>query len=152
MDRFAPIIAKLADNISSRYPVISFEEAQSAGVMGLLDALERYNSGKSSLSTFAWWRIRGSILDEIRSTSQGGIVGAGKRELSITDKVDGVKSRINGEMQRQVDAKEDIPQLIKQARRPLDRKLLTAWYVEGQNFRSIADTYPELDLSHMSDE
>ncbi|MDI6728892.1 MAG: FliA/WhiG family RNA polymerase sigma factor, partial [Thermodesulfovibrionales bacterium] len=47
---------------------LSIEDLVSAGIVGLLEAIERYDpSMNATLSTFADFRIRGAIIDEIRS-------------------------------------------------------------------------------------
>lgn len=44
------------------------EDLVSAGIIGLLDAIEKYNPTKgASFKTYAGWRIRGAILDEVRA-------------------------------------------------------------------------------------
>lgn len=49
-------------------PELSTEDLVSAGIVGLLEAIDRYDASlKTSLSTFADFRIRGAIIDEIRS-------------------------------------------------------------------------------------
>lgn len=49
-------------------PELSIEDLVSAGIVGLLEAIERYDpSMNATLSTFADFRIRGSIIDEVRS-------------------------------------------------------------------------------------
>src|SRR5208283_3455679 len=51
-----------------RTPELSVEDLVSAGIIGLLEAIERYDpSLNASLSTFADFRIRGAIIDEVRS-------------------------------------------------------------------------------------
>ncbi len=58
---------------ASRYafclpPELGIEDLVSAGVVGLLEAMERYNPSLDiSLSTFADFRIKGAIIDEVRS-------------------------------------------------------------------------------------
>ena len=48
-------------------PHISQDDLISAGVIGLLDAVERYDPARgSSIKTFCSFRIRGEILDELR--------------------------------------------------------------------------------------
>jgi len=56
---------RLATYASASHDV---EDLVSAGIIGLLDAVEKYNPTKgASLKTYAGWRIRGAILDEIRT-------------------------------------------------------------------------------------
>lgn len=69
VDQFLPRVKYYA----SRYafclpPELSIEDLVSAGVVGLLEAMERYNPSLNiSLSTFADFRIKGAIIDEVRS-------------------------------------------------------------------------------------
>ncbi len=49
-------------------PELSIEDLISAGIVGLLEAVERFDPSKNvSLSTFADFRIRGAMIDQIRS-------------------------------------------------------------------------------------
>jgi len=48
-------------------PQLSVEDLISVGIMGLLDALQRYTEGRVKLKTFAEYRIKGAMLDELRS-------------------------------------------------------------------------------------
>jgi RNA polymerase sigma factor for flagellar operon FliA len=49
-------------------PSHDVDDLASAGVMGLLDAIEKFNPTKgASFKTYAGYRIRGAILDEIRA-------------------------------------------------------------------------------------
>jgi RNA polymerase sigma factor for flagellar operon FliA len=49
-------------------PELDVEDLVSAGIVGLLEAVNRFNPAmNTTLSTFADFRIRGAIIDEIRS-------------------------------------------------------------------------------------
>ncbi len=48
-------------------PQLSVNDLISVGIMGLLDALQRYTEGRVKLNTFVEHRIRGAMLDELRS-------------------------------------------------------------------------------------
>lgn len=78
------------------------------------------------------------MLDEVRSTAQCGMAGAGTRKLSSTDDLDQLCSHVNGEMQCRVDAKQDAPRLIDQARTKRDRHALAACYLDGTRSRADA--------------
>lgn len=58
---------------ASRYafglpPELEIKDLVSAGIIGLIEAMKKYDPSKNTtLSTFADFRIRGAILDEIRS-------------------------------------------------------------------------------------
>lgn len=63
-----PYIKYTAYRLSRRLPPqLSVNDLISAGIVGLLDALKRYEEGRVKLSTFVEHRIRGAMLDEIRS-------------------------------------------------------------------------------------
>lgn len=69
VEQFLPRVKYYAGKYSFALPAgLSYEDLVSAGIVGLLDAVERFDeSHKASLSTFADFRIRGAIIDEIRS-------------------------------------------------------------------------------------
>lgn len=48
-------------------PQLDLEDLMSAGVTGLLDALNRYRDDRSSLPTFVKYRIKGAMLDELNA-------------------------------------------------------------------------------------
>ena len=66
---FAPTIRYLASRLAIRLPsYLSAEDLFSVGVIGLMDALARYDpSREAKFKTYAEYRIRGAMLDEIRA-------------------------------------------------------------------------------------
>jgi RNA polymerase sigma factor for flagellar operon FliA len=49
-------------------PSVTVDDLISAGIMGLLDAIDKFDPGKEvKFKTYAEFRIRGAILDELRS-------------------------------------------------------------------------------------
>ncbi len=48
-------------------PQLSVDDLISVGIMGLLDALQRYTEGRVKLNTFVQFRIKGAMLDELRA-------------------------------------------------------------------------------------
>lgn len=66
---YAPLIRFVAQRISARLPSnIETDDLISAGVIGLMDAIEKYDPSRDNkFKTYAEFRIRGSILDELRS-------------------------------------------------------------------------------------
>ncbi len=66
---FAPLIKFVATKISMRLPSnIEIDDLISSGVIGLMDAIEKYDPSRDNkFKTYAEFRIRGSILDELRS-------------------------------------------------------------------------------------
>ncbi|KAF0178994.1 MAG: RNA polymerase sigma factor for flagellar operon FliA [Nitrospirae bacterium] len=67
--QFLPRVKYYAGKYSFALPAgLSSEDLVSAGIIGLLEAIERFNPAmNASLSTFADFRIRGSMIDEIRT-------------------------------------------------------------------------------------
>ncbi len=67
--QYAPLVKYVVSRIAAGLPKnVDQEDLFSAGVLGLLDALEKYDAAKGTkFETYAVWRIRGSVLDELRS-------------------------------------------------------------------------------------
>ena len=66
---YTPFIRFIAKKISIRLPAnIDLEDLVSCGVIGLMDAIDKYDSRRDNkFKTYAEFRIRGAILDELRS-------------------------------------------------------------------------------------
>ncbi|SRR5579884_149062 len=69
ISEFAPMIRYLAQRLSFRLPPsLDVEDLMHAGVIGLMDAIGKYDpSREAQFRTYAEFRIRGAMLDEIRS-------------------------------------------------------------------------------------
>lgn len=69
IDEFIPIVKHLAYKVSKRYDDDDIiEDLISAGIVGLLEAMEKYDVSKGiKLNTFAYLRVRGAMIDELRS-------------------------------------------------------------------------------------
>lgn len=66
---YAPLIKYIAQKIASRLPAnIELDDLISSGVIGLMDAIDKYDSSRDNkFKTYAEFRIRGAILDELRA-------------------------------------------------------------------------------------
>lgn len=66
---YAPLIKFIAQKIASRLPSsVELDDLISCGVIGLMDAIEKFDPTRDNkFKTYAEFRIRGSILDELRS-------------------------------------------------------------------------------------
>lgn len=65
---FMPYIKYTARRLRWRLPPgLSEDDLVSAGVTGLLEALRKFRVGEVKLKTFAEYRIKGAMLDELRS-------------------------------------------------------------------------------------
>ena len=69
IQKYAPLIKFIAHKLAMRLPShISIEDLISAGMVGLIDAISKYDSKKKvKFETYAEYRIRGAMLDELRS-------------------------------------------------------------------------------------
>ncbi len=66
---FAHVIKAMAHRLAFRLPAyLDAEDLVSAGVIGLMDAMTKYDpTREAKFKTYAEFRIRGAMLDEIRS-------------------------------------------------------------------------------------
>lgn len=67
--RYAYLVKRIAGKMAVRLPSnVMVDELISAGCMGLIDAVDKFDPEKEvSLETYAEYRIRGAILDELRN-------------------------------------------------------------------------------------
>jgi len=67
--RYTPLIKFIANRIAIRLPPhIDVNDLINAGVLGLMDAIEKYDPKREAqFKTYAEFRIRGAILDELRA-------------------------------------------------------------------------------------
>lgn len=66
---YGGLIKFIASKIAARLPSnIELDDLISSGVIGLMDAIDKYDSSRDNkFKTYAEFRIRGAILDELRS-------------------------------------------------------------------------------------
>jgi RNA polymerase sigma factor FliA len=66
--KYAPLVKTIAERLAIRLPAhISTDELVSAGIVGLMDALNKFDASKKiKFQTYARHRIRGAMLDELR--------------------------------------------------------------------------------------
>jgi len=66
---YAPLIKYISQKIAARLPAnIELDDLMSSGVIGLMDAIEKYDATRDNkFKTYAEFRIRGAILDELRA-------------------------------------------------------------------------------------
>ena len=66
---YSPLVKYIAQRIATRLPpYIEIDDVINAGVIGLIDAIEKFDSSRNTkFKTYAEFRIKGAILDELRS-------------------------------------------------------------------------------------
>ncbi len=69
VERYMPIVRHHAEKIHSKLPVeVELDDLISAGTFGLIDAVESFNPDRGvRFETFCVTRVRGAMLDELRS-------------------------------------------------------------------------------------
>ncbi len=67
--QYAPLIKYIASRLALRLPShISLEDLISSGIIGLIDAVQKFDPAKNiNFKTYAEFRIKGAMLDELRS-------------------------------------------------------------------------------------
>jgi len=67
--KFLPFTRSIAERMSMRLPAnVDADDLINAGIIGLIDAIEKFDPSKEiKFKTYAEFRIRGAILDELRS-------------------------------------------------------------------------------------
>jgi RNA polymerase sigma factor for flagellar operon FliA len=69
IEEFLPVIKHLAYKMARGFESDNFtDDLISAGIIGLLEVIEKYDPSRGAkLNTFAYLRIRGAMIDELRS-------------------------------------------------------------------------------------
>jgi len=67
--RFAPLVRHVVERVAATLPRnVDHEDLYSAGVLGLLDAHAKFDTRKGvKFETYAVWRIKGAVLDQLRA-------------------------------------------------------------------------------------
>lgn len=68
--KFAPLVKRIAHHMMAKLPPsVEVDDMIQAGMMGLLDAVNRYEESQGArFETYAVQRIRGAMLDELRQS------------------------------------------------------------------------------------
>ena len=69
IEKYSPLIKYVADRLASRLPShISKDDLISSGILGLIDAVDKFDPSRQILfKTYAEFRIKGAMLDELRA-------------------------------------------------------------------------------------
>jgi len=67
--RFAPLVRHVVERVAATLPrTVEHDDLYSAGVLGLLDAHAKFDPRKGvKFETYAVWRIKGAVLDQLRA-------------------------------------------------------------------------------------
>ena len=69
LERYTPLIRYVVERLSVGLPKnVDHDDLMSAGVLGLLDAYDKFDPNKGTkFETYAVWRIKGAVLDQLRA-------------------------------------------------------------------------------------
>jgi RNA polymerase sigma factor for flagellar operon FliA len=69
LSRFSPLVRHVVERVATTLPRnVDHEDLYSAGVLGLLDAHAKFDPRKGvKFETYAVWRIKGAVLDQLRA-------------------------------------------------------------------------------------
>ena len=68
--RYAPLVKNVVNRVTAKLPLNAMdkEEMVSVGIIGLMSAIEKFDSKRNvKFETYAGFRIRGAVLDELRA-------------------------------------------------------------------------------------
>ncbi len=69
LERYTPLIKYVVERLSVGLPKnVDHDDLMSAGILGLLDAYDKFDASKGTkFETYAVWRIKGAVLDQLRA-------------------------------------------------------------------------------------
>ena len=105
--KYSPMIKYVANRIAMRLPPhIEVDDLISVGVLGLMDAITKYDSSRGAkFKTYAEFRVRGAILDELRSLDW--VPRSIRQKASQVDKVvQGLQAKLRRQPEDEEVAKE----------------------------------------------
>ncbi|AUN95564.1 RNA polymerase sigma factor FliA [Pseudazoarcus pumilus] len=67
VELYAPLVKRIAFHLMAKLPSsVNIDDLMQNGMIGLLDAVDRYEDGAAQFETYASQRIRGAMLDGLR--------------------------------------------------------------------------------------
>ncbi len=140
---FLPYIKYTAYRLSWKLPPhITNDDLISVGLMGLMDAVSRFEPGRVKLKTYAELRIKGAMIDELRATAW--VPRSMRKKISVINEA---RSKLERENRRKPD---DI-EVAKSLNMPLNEYYKTLQYATSSNLLRLEDfknnKYSNADLS-----
>jgi RNA polymerase sigma factor for flagellar operon FliA len=138
-----PYIKYTAYRLSWKLPPhVTTEDLISVGLMGLMDALDRFEPGKVKLKTYAELRIKGSMIDELRATAW--IPRSMRKKIEVINKARLKLEKKYGRMPEDVE-------VAKSLKMPLDEYFKILQYATSSNPVRLEDfrntKYADSDLN-----
>jgi RNA polymerase sigma factor FliA len=131
LTRHLGLVHHVAREVSRRIPSVELGELVSAGALGLMKALDSFDLSRGlAFSTYAVLRIRGAILDDLRSRDSTPRSVRVKRR-----RIESVAAALEGELDRAPSAKEVADRL--------EIDLATYW-----KWKDAVGSYADADTPH----
>ena len=148
--RFAPLVRHVVERVAATLPRnVDHEDLYSAGVLGLLDAHAKFDLSKGvKFETYAVWRIKGAVLDQLRALDWA---SRSMRRKART--LDGVTQRLDQKLGRAA-SEEELARAMKMRRSDFYRLLdqvRGAVLVSLDESRSGEDQEPGTLADHLAD-
>ena len=140
IERYSPMAARLSRRLHpAGITVVGPEDLESAGVIGLIDAVDRFEPDRGvPFEAYAALRIRGAVLDELRAAT-GGRRAAVARHVSLDQLLtEGDHKLPTVDDRAVVRAAEDLASRVESAMRYLperQRELLARYYGQSLTLR-----------------
>ena len=121
VEQYLSLVRYIAERIKSKLPnTVRLEDLMSAGVFGLLDAIDKYDLERDvKFETYCATRVRGAILDELR-------------------KLDWVPRLVRSNAHQIEEASRDIQQKL--GRLPTDEELAEGMGLSMEDFDNLANS------------
>jgi RNA polymerase sigma factor for flagellar operon FliA len=150
LQRFAPLVRHVVERVASTLPRnVDHEDLYSAGVLGLLDAHAKFDPRKGvKFETYAVWRIKGAVLDQLRALDW---VSRSMRRKARN--LDGVTRKLDQKLGRAA-SEEEVAREMKMSRGDFYRLLdhvRGAVLVSLDESRSGEDQEPSTLADHLPD-
>jgi len=112
LKRFAPLVRHVVERVAATLPRnVDHEDLYSAGVLGLLDAHAKFDTRKGvKFETYAVWRIKGAVLDQLRALDW-----ASRSMRRKARNLDGVTRRLDQKLGRAA-SEEEVARELKMSR------------------------------------
>jgi RNA polymerase sigma factor for flagellar operon FliA len=118
VEHYLPLVRGVAERIHSRLPKqVNLDDLISWGGFGLLDAVVQYQPARAGFSTFAVLKIRGKILDSLRSEDH-----ASRAMRQHTRKLDAAAESLRQSLGRAATSQELADSMEVDARQFADRE------------------------------
>src|SRR5881396_2158040 len=150
LQRFAPLVRHVVERVATTLPRnVDHDDLYSAGVLGLLDAHAKFDARKGvKFETYAVWRIKGAVLDQLRALDW---VSRSMRRKARN--LDGVTRKLDQKLGRAA-SEEEVAREMKMSRGEFYRLLdhvRGAVLVSLDESRSGEDQEPSTLAEHLPD-